>query len=217
MVGISVASNKEWKFVLEYYKDKIEKVYNYIFGEYFYVSTNGKTVLVYKCGARKSNASASTQYMIDKFNLDKIILIGTAAGINENYKLLDILIPNIAIQGDCNFIEKGEQFQEKFITSIKLSKYDNVQPVTICSLDKPLIYKEDCKIMADHNVDIRDMESGAVANICKLNNVEIIIIKGITDFPGNYDVTDEKQYLEYKENVPKVMNKILKEYLQEFI
>ena len=71
--------------------------------------------------------------------------------------------------------------------------------------------------MSDHSVDIRDMESGAIANICKLNNVEIIIIKGITDFPGNYEMTDENQYLEYKENVPKVMNKILKEYLKKFI
>lgn len=217
MVGISVASNKEWKFVLEYYKDKIDKVYNYIFGEYFYASINDKKVLIYKCGARKSNASASTQYMIDKFNLGKIILIGTAAGVNKSYKLLDILIPNTAIQGDCNFVEKGELFQDKFITKINLSKYNYKQSATICSLDKPLIYKEDCKIMLDHNVDIRDMESGAIANICKLNDVEIIIIKGITDFPGNYEVTDEKQYLEYKENVPKVMDKILKEYLTIFI
>ena len=217
MIGISVASNKEWRFVLEYYKDKIDKVYKYIFGEYFYLLINDKKVLVYKCGARKSNASASTQYMIDKFNLDKIILIGTTAGVNSNYKLLDILIPNIAIQGDCNFAEKGEPFHEKFITSINLSKYNCNESATICSFDKPLIYKEDCKIMVEHNVDIRDMESGAIANICKLNNVEIVIIKGITDFPGNYEVTDERQYLEYKENVPKVMDKILKEYLQRFI
>lgn len=69
MIGISVASNKEWRFVLEYYKDKIDKVYKYIFGEYFYLLINDKKVLVYKCGARKSNASASTQYMIDKFYL----------------------------------------------------------------------------------------------------------------------------------------------------
>ena len=217
MVGISVASNKEWNFVLKYYSDKVEKIYNYIFGEYFYTTINNKSVLVYKCGARKSNASASTQYMIDKFNLDKIILIGTAAGVNKNYELLDILIPNIAIQGDCNFVEKREPFQDKFITAIDLSKYNYEQSSTICSLDKPLIYKEDCKIMLDYNVDIRDMESGAVANICKLNNVEVIIIKGITDFPGNYELTDERQYLEYKENVPKVMNKILKEHLQKFI
>ena len=71
--------------------------------------------------------------------------------------------------------------------------------------------------MEKYKVDIRDMESGAIANVCKLNNTEIVIIKGITDFPGNYEPDDERQYQEYKENVPKVMERILKEYLYHFI
>ena len=61
------------------------------------------------------------------------------------------------------------------------------------------------------------MESGAVANICRLNGTELVIIKGITDFPGNYDPDDERQYLEYQENVPKVMEKILKNDLCDFV
>ena len=61
------------------------------------------------------------------------------------------------------------------------------------------------------------MESGAIANICSLNHTELVIIKGITDFPGNYEADDERQYLEYKENVPKVMEKILKDYINCFI
>lgn len=93
MIGISVASNKEWNFIKEYYKDSIKEVFNYIYGEYFEIMINDKKTLIYKCGARKSNASASTQYMIDKFNLEKIILIGTTAGINKNYSLLDIFNP----------------------------------------------------------------------------------------------------------------------------
>ncbi len=217
MIGISVASNKEWNFIKEYYKTEIKEISNYIYGEYFETEINNKKVLIYKCGARKSNASASTQYMIDKFNLQKIILIGTTAGINKKYKLLDILIPDVAIQGDCNFVEKGEQFQDKFITNIDLSKYDMIATSTIASFDKPLIYKTDCELMEKNKIDIRDMESGAIANICKLNKIELVIIKGITDFPGDYEVDDERQYLEYKENVPKVMNKILKDYLAKFI
>lgn len=212
-----MASNKEWDFIKEYYKDSIKDVYNYIYGEYFEIMINNKKVLIYKCGARKSNASASTQYMIDNFNLDKVILIGTTAGVNKKYNLLDVLIPSIAIQGDCNFIENGESFQDKFITNIDLSKYNMSETSIIASFDKPLIYKEDCELMIKNKVDIRDMESGAIANICKLNKIELVIIKGITDFPGDYEVDDERQYLEYKENVPKVMEKILKDYLYKFI
>ena len=124
MIGISVAANKEWNYVKECYKDSIKELSEYIYGEYFETTFNGKPVLVYKCGARKSNASASTQYIIDQFSPEKIILIGTAAGINKQYSLLDILVPDTAIQGDCSFIEKGEPFEDRFITRIDLSEYD---------------------------------------------------------------------------------------------
>ena len=217
MIGISVAANKEWNCVREYFKDSVSGLSEYIYGEYFETMLNGKSVLIYKCGARKSNASASTQYIIDKFGPEKIILIGTAAGINRKYSLLDILVPDTAIQGDCNFLEKGQSFEDRFITRIDLSEYDVPASSTIASFDKPLIFRADCELMEKYKVDIRDMESGAIANICRLNHTEIVIIKGITDFPGNYDPKDERQYLEYKENVPKVMEKKLKDYLSDFI
>ena len=167
--------------------------------------------------ARKSNASASTQYIIDRFNPGKTVLFGTAAGINRKYRLLDILIPDTAIQGDCHFVEKGESFQERFITHIDLSGYNVPAASTIASFDQPLIYKPDCELMEEYHVDVRDMESGAIANICRLNNKDLVIIKGITDFPGNYEAEDERQYLEYKENVPKVMEKNIKDYLYDFV
>lgn len=217
MIGISVAANKEWESVKEYFKDSIKELTQYIYGEYFEATINGKAALIYKCGARKSDASASTQYIIDKFNPEKILLIGTAAGINKKFSLLDILIPDTAVQGDCHFLEKGEPFQDDFMTHIDLSKYKGYAPATIASFDTPLIFKEDCDLMEQFNVDIRDMEAAAIANVCKRNNTEFVIIKGITDFPGNYEVDDDRQYQEYKENVPKVMEKILKDYLADFI
>lgn len=217
MIGILVAANKEWAFIKEYYKDDIKELKTYIFGEYFETVINGKAVLIFKCGARKSNASASTQYIIDHFNPEKLILIGTAAGVNNRYSLTDILIPNTAIQSDGDFIEKGQPFRDRNITRIDLSKYSVEGNYTIASRDKPLIYKEDCELLGKYSVDICDMEAAAVANICHLNNKELIILKGISDFPGNYDSTDERQYQEFVENVPRVMARILNDYVSEFI
>ena len=36
------------------------------------------------------------------------------------------------------------------------------------------------------------MEFGVIANICKLNKIELVIIKGITDFPDDYKVDDDR-------------------------
>lgn len=217
MIGISVAANKEWKAVKEYYKDDIKELTEYIYGEFFETTIYGKSVLIYKCGNRKCKASASTQYIIDRFNPEKIILIGTAAGVNEDFDLVDILIPDMAIQSDCGFFEKEQPFQERFITNIDLSEYNVRGSATIASRDKPLIFKEDCELMRKNNVDIVDMESAAIAEVCKLNDTELVIIKGISDFPGHYEVDDERQYQEFVENVPKVIEKILNDYVAEFI
>ncbi|MBR3428471.1 MAG: hypothetical protein IKG87_00080 [Clostridia bacterium] len=48
----------------------------------------------------------------------------------------------------------------------------------IASFDKPLIFRADRELMEKYKLDIRDMESGTVANICGLNNAGIVIIKG---------------------------------------
>lgn len=219
MIGISIAASKEWKAILERYNKTEKDLISYPYGEYFIMKMNENNLLFYRCGTRKTKSSGATQYMISKFNLTKIIVIGTAAGMDENYKLLDVFVPNKALQTDCTYLENGDDFKEDYIVDIDLSKYDSNE-FKICiigSSDKPMIHKSVCGLMKKNNLTLVDMESAPIAYICKVNNVECIIIKGISDFPANYDATDENQFQEYLINIPKVMNKICDEYLNRFI
>ena len=47
MIGISVAANKEWESVKEYFKDSIKELTQYIYGEYFEATINGKAALIH--------------------------------------------------------------------------------------------------------------------------------------------------------------------------
>ena len=218
MIGISVAAQKEWKVVLDYYHKDINEIEKYPHGEYFFETINNKEVIFYRCGTRKTKSSGATQYMIDKFNLSKIIVIGTCAGVDESYSLLDIFLPNKVVQADCTYLENGDSFKEDFIVDIDLSKLDfNYNTCILGSSDKPMIHKEICDLMLKKNLTIIDMESSPIAYICKVNNVKCIIIKGISDFPGKYDVSDENQFNEYVVNIPKVITKILTDYLEKII
>lgn len=65
-------------------------------------------------------------------------------------------------------------------------------------------------------------EWAAIAYTCKANNVECIIIKGISDFPSNEEKSDAKQSNDeqldvFITNTPIVMNKICTDYLCKFI
>ena len=76
--------------------------------------------------------------------------------------------------------------------------------------------------LKNNNITIADCEAAAVAYICKANNVECIIIKGISDFPEDETGKDklksnEEQINVFVTNTPLVMNKICKYYLEKVI
>ena len=90
VIGVSIADSSEWKVILNYYNIDYHECKKFPFGEYFKISLYNKELLFYSCDIRKVKSSASTQYMIDHFDLKKIIVVGTCAGIDSNYDKLDV-------------------------------------------------------------------------------------------------------------------------------
>lgn len=221
MVGVSIAEENEWINTKKYYN--IDKVNEYPYGEYFNYRINYIDVIFYRCNVRKTSASAATQYMIDHFNLKKIIVVGTCAGIDTNYKQHDIIIPNLAVQTDCTVRETEPLIKTKFNVEIDLSKL-NIKYNTgiIATQDKPIVMWNDYKILKDNNITICDTEAASIAYVCKKNNVQILIIKGISDFPTNEsestkELSHEEQYKIFIRNIPIIMNKIYDNYLNKVI
>ena len=64
-------------------------------------------------------ASKEWKVVLEHFNIDKIIVIGTCAGVDVSNKLLDVIIPNKVLQSDVTFMEKGEAPKEDFIVELR--------------------------------------------------------------------------------------------------
>ena len=75
---------------------------------------------------------------------------------------------------------------------------------------------EDFLELKNNNITIADTESAAIAQVCKMNNIKCLIIKGISDFPKNINNSNE-QFNEFVDNVPKVMKTIFDDYLRLII
>lgn len=219
MTGISIAAKREWQAVLDRYQLNPDSCIKYPFGEYFNIEINGENVIYYRCGVRKVNCSAATQYMIDHFDLKKIIVAGTCAGIDDKFKNLDIFIPNKAVQYDCTVKEKEPLIKDSFTVSFDLDLLSfNVLTGIIGTADKAVVMWKDYLELKENGITIADTESAAIAYICKANNVECIIIKGISDFPTNEqeaskEDSNEGQLNAFLTNVPIIMNKIINEYI----
>lgn len=223
MIGISVAESNEWETTLKYFNKTHEECEKFPFGEYFITSINNKDIIVYRCYIRKVASAASTQYMIDHFKLEKIIVAGTCAGVDTKYNQFDIIVPNLAVQYDCTVRETEPLIKEKFNVNIDLSKLDfNYKTGTIGTADKPLVMWNDYLILKDNNITIVDTEAAGIAYVCKMNSVDILILKGISDFPTDESLSTKElshgeQYNIFIKNIPIIMNKIFDEYIKNVI
>lgn len=215
MIGISIAAKREWKAVLDKFKVSAETCVKYPFGEHFTAEINGKNVLFYRCGVRKVNCSAATQYMIDHFGLKKIIIAGTCAGIDDKLKTLDVIIPCKAVQYDCTVKEVEPLIKDSFTVSFDLNSLKiEATTGTIGTADKAVILWKDYLELKENGITVADTESAAIAYICKANNVECIIIKGISDFPSEKsEGVSEEQLKAFSTNVPIIINKIIDDCL----
>ena len=211
--GIIAAMQEEMQEIQKIMDNvKETKIYdlNFIIGEI----SNYKVVLV-EAGVGKVNAARTTQILIDNFEVDAIINVGSAAASNEKLNIGDIVIANKLVQHDFDitafghpkgyisnvgqYLESDKELViniEKAIKKIDNNKFKTIIG-TIASGDifcTEINMKD--KIKRKFNADAIEMEGDAIPQVCKLDNIPFIVIRGISDSPnGNNKVTFE-EYLE---------------------
>ena len=218
MIGVVISTKLEFKTLKQIYNISDDILLEYPFGEYYKTKFNNKEIIFFRCGIGKINASASIQYMIDKFDLKKIILVGTCTAVNDSFNYLDVLIPQRII--DCDRLIKDFDYDISDDLYIDLEELDislDYNYGILSTSDKPLLLWKDLTYLASIGVDASDTESYAVCKVCIKNNVKFNIIKGITDRPTKDDINNDEQIDVYNENTPIVIKKIIEDYLPEVL
>ena len=221
-IGVSIATVWEFEAALSYFDVKETERTTYPYGEYFCRTINGKPVVFYSTGVRKVNGVGGNQYMLAHFPITKVLVIGTCAGIDERFEVLDILIPDRAVQYDCTVKEVEPLLKPSFIVELDVLKYGMKSHGTIGTADRAVVMWNDYLELQANDITIADTEAAAIAYICRKNDVECIIIKGISDVPTDETDLDplqsnQEQINVYIANTPKVMTRIFNDYLHIFI
>lgn len=225
--GIIAAMQEEMQEIEKIMEEKqSQKIYelNFITGK-----INCAEVVLVEAGIGKVNAARTTQILIDNFNIDAIINLGSAGSANDELDIGDIVIGSRIVQHDFDitafghpkgFISNVGQYVESDSTLFEKMKQtiskmqDNefkIKMGTIASGDifcTELKMKE--KIRSKFNADAIEMEGAAIAQVCKLDNIPFLIIRSISDKPnGNNHITFEQ----FLEKASKRCAKIIKEFL----
>lgn len=209
-IAIIAAEDKELE-AIKNIMNNIEEVNKYNL-KIFKCNLNKNKYLIVKCGMGKVNAARTAQILTDMFDLDYIINVGSAGGLNENLQIGDIVIGKQLIQHDFDITamgrEKGEipdvgkifKSDKELIVKCKKIKIDNVNIIegTIVSGD---IFCTDVKmkenLVKEFNADCTEMEGAAIAQACFLNSIPFVVIRSISDIPNGKNIIDFNEYLDF--------------------
>ena len=229
-IGIIVAMDEEAKAVLDIMQ---EKEYN---KKYEVEFVNGKiektNCILVKSGVGKVNAARTTQILIDNFDVDCVINLGSAGAVNSFLKIGDVVIGKHVVQHDFDItafghikgyitgvgenIQCDEKLIKKFTEIVKngMKKSYNVKLGVVATGDifctEP--WMKD-KINSKFNADVVDMECAAIAQVCYLDSIPFIVVRSVSDTPNkkNASTFDENLNLASKRSA-EVLKQVLRSW-----
>ncbi len=189
MFGIVVALKSECKYFLEKLENK--KSITLADKEAYSGKICGRECVLAISGIGKVSAGLTTQLLIDKFNVDFILNFGTCGGMNDSVEILKYY----AIDKCCQF-----DFDVRELDPVPLGyiqEYDCVyfncqtkgleflNNSRVASADRFTNDLNDIDAINEMGCSLRDMEGGAIGQVCASNSTPLYMIKGISDVFGS--------------------------------
>lgn len=220
MIGLIVAMDKELNLLLPL----IESVREFTKDRYdFYLGNIGDhQIALLKSGIGKVNASLATRAMIENFAPELIINSGVAGGVGGEAGIMDVVIADRVAYCDVwcgpgtNFGQAADCPLYFEMHPVKYHKDDeSIKHGLVCSSDKFIATPEDVNFIKSKFPDVMavDMESGAIAQTCFLNDTPCAVIRVVSDTPGEAD--NISQYEDFWVKAPEATFNVIRDILAE--
>ncbi len=218
MIGIIGAMDEEVGAVLEHLDAKKERMIHDV--KFTEGKINGKDVVVCQSGIGKVNATFSTTLLMTNYDIDYVINVGTAGGLNSDEKPGDVVISTGVSSHDFDLSAFGREIGQVPDLPRIFEADGNLVKKTMNILDQEevnyhigLIVSGDQFLNNQSQVDkikfdfleplAGDMEASAIAQICHKTKTPFIITRCLSDVFG---IGDESslQFDEYLKLASKI-------------
>ena len=195
----------------------------------------GQNCVIVQSGIGKVNSARVTQMMIDNFDIEYIMNLGSAGALNPMLKIGDIVIGDELVQHDFDITAFGHA--KGYITGVGdrvysdkylIEKFENaienledrnyeIKTGTIASGDVFCTEIEmKNQIYANFKADCVEMEGAAIAQVSYLNNVPFIVIRSISDTPNGNNAITFDQFVELaSKRCARILKEVLKDITKE--
>lgn len=194
MIGVIGAMDVEVEAILEYMSN-VEKIeINKV--TFFKGSIHDKEICLTKSGVGKVNAAIATITLLNHFDIEYVINIGTAGGMVETQEPMDVVISRDVIQYDfdTSYIDGDSGIGLKFSSDYELAKRVNIAYNKL-NIESEIFFGDiitgDTFIGEDEKViELKnkypnaiacEMEGGAIAQVCDKLEIPFIIIRSLSD------------------------------------
>ncbi len=180
---------------------------------------NGKDVIIAISGIGKVSAALTTQILIDKYNPKFIFNFGTCGGMNKSVEILEYYLIDKCCQFDFDLRELDgvplgyiQEYNTVYFNTYT-KNLDFMKTSRVASADRFTNDLSDINAINDIGCSLRDMEAGAIAQVCTSNNVPLVMVKGVSDVFGNGTAQEQfyKNLQAVGKGFPAVILKILNE------
>jgi adenosylhomocysteine nucleosidase len=191
-VLVIISANAEWRAVKEILTPS--EVKSTPLGETFTLQLNTGThdtkVRFFHGGWGKISAAAIAQYVIDHFQPDLLVNLGTCGGFEGCIARGTVILVEKTIVYD--IIEQMTDGTEEiafYSTLLDLSWLKQPYPHTVLrgllvSADRDIVVDDIPGLIQKYGAIAADWESGAIAWVAKKNGVRCLILRGVTDLVG---------------------------------
>lgn len=227
-IGIITAMDEEREAILNIMQDvEVIQIYNLRFLK---GTIQGKKCILVKSGVGKVNAARTTQIMLDNFDIQYVLNLGSGGSVNPLLNIGDVVIGKQVVQHDFDITAFGHS--KGYITGVgnyvmcdrglvnQFEKVINNMADRIYQIKIGIVATGDIfitdiemkdKIHSKFNADVVDMECAAIAQTCYLDNIPFIVIRSISDTPNGKNETTFDENLKL---ASKRCASILKEFLK---
>ena len=192
-IVVLISANAEWRVVKELYPNL--ELRRSPYGEFadFRLSTFDLTL--FHGGWGKISAAATAQYVIDHFQPDLLINLGTCGGFSGRIATGTVILVERTIVYD--IIEQMTETSaaiEQYSTEIDLSWLPDDGPWTmddkkvmrglLVSADRDIVTEDIPMLIKKYDAVAADWESGAIAWVAQQNRTRLLILRAVSDLVG---------------------------------
>ena len=188
---VLISANAEWRSIKPLFP--AVEVHASPLGEWFdaqLVSPRSSPITFFHGGWGKISAEATAQYVIDRFQPDLLVNLGTCGGFEGRIDTGTIILVEKTIVYD--IIEQmgdADEAIDHYSTDLDLSwLQESSQPPVfrglLVSADRDIVVDDIPMLVEKYGAVAADWESGAIAWVANKNRVRCLILRGVTDLVG---------------------------------